>query len=116
MQHAAEPDGSQRQRQRNRFAEDRRARAAVGDIDQGALAQCDSFELGAIGLKSLLGIGTALDEIEERAGHLAGSCLPQVFDARHSFHGQAHHCSRGFRAVRMLSLIPSWTAALQQNA
>jgi hypothetical protein len=37
----------------------------------------------------LFGVGAALNEIEERAGHLAGGNMPQVLDAGHTFHGQA---------------------------
>jgi hypothetical protein len=83
------PSVRQSQWQRRGFAQDRRARAAISDIDQDALAQLDAFEVGAIGRKSLLGVGAALNEIEERAGHLAGGNMPQVLDAGHTFHGQA---------------------------
>src|SRR4029077_6633077 len=63
--HAAKPDRRQGKRQRGRFAQDRGARAAPGDIDQDALAQPDALEIGAVGLESLLCIGAAVGIFEE---------------------------------------------------
>src|SRR5262249_14230284 len=68
-------DRRQSQRQRRGCAQDRRARAAVSHIDQDALAQLDALEVGAIGGKSLLGVRAALNEVEERPGHLAAESV-----------------------------------------
>ena len=86
MLHAAQSDRRQRQRQRRRLAEDRRRGAALADVEQDALAQLDTFEIGAVGAQCLLGIGASLGIIDERARHLAVGGLPEVLDAGHGFH------------------------------
>ena len=87
MLHPAKPDRRQRQRQRDRLAEDRGVRAAIGHVDENALAQLDGLEIGAVGVERLLGVGAAFGIFEERARHPAAGGLPQVLDAGHGFHG-----------------------------
>ena len=86
--HAAKPDRRQRERQRRGLAEDRGLGAAIGDVEQDALAQLDAFEIGAVGAQRLLGIGAGFGIIDKRARHLAVGGLPQILDAGHGFHGR----------------------------
>ncbi len=84
--HAAQSDRRERKRQRRGLAEDGGLGAAIGDVEQNALAQLDALEIGAIGAQRLLGIGAGLGIIDERARHLAVGGLPQVLDAGHGLH------------------------------
>src|SRR6516165_5164234 len=79
--HAAEADGSERERQPHRLPEDGGRKIALRDIHQHALAQLDAFQVLPIRAQGLLRIGTCLRVIEKGARHLAARLLPQVLDA-----------------------------------
>jgi hypothetical protein len=71
------------QRQRCRFAEDRRRQIAAVDVDHDALAQADRFERRAIVAQGRFGVCAAVDVLEERAWHPAACQLAQVEDVRY---------------------------------
>ena len=81
--HAAETDGSERERQPRWFAENGGRKIALRNVDEDALAQLDAFEVVSIGSQGLLRIRTGLRVIEECARHLAAGKPPQVLDAGH---------------------------------
>ena len=91
--HAAKPDRRQRQGQRRRFAEDGGVRAPLGDVDEDLLPQLDAFEIGAVGIQRLLGIGAPIGIFEERPRHLAAGGLAQILDTGHRFHGRSPRLS-----------------------
>ena len=94
--HAAKPDRRQRQRQRHRFAEDGGVRAPLGDVDENPLPQLDAFEIGAVGIQRLFGIGAAVGVVEERPRHLAAGGLAQILDTGHRFHGRSPRLSHRY--------------------
>ena len=88
MLHPAQPDGRERERQRNLLAQDGGREVALVDIDQHPLAQLDAFEVGTIGAQGFLRIGAGLRIVEEGARHLAAGGLPQILDTGEGAHGR----------------------------
>ena len=93
----SEPDRRQDQRRGNLLADDRGGEAALGDIDQHALAQLDGFEVGPVGAQGLFVIGAAVGVIEEGARHLAAGALAQIGNAGDVFHGMPRADRSGTR-------------------
>ena len=65
------------------LAEYRCARAALGNINQHALAKLDPLHVGAVGAQRLLAIGARLEIVEEGARDPAAGHLPEVVDTGH---------------------------------
>ena len=86
MLHAGKPDRRERKRRRDLLTEDRCRKAAVGDVDQDALAQLDVLEIGAVGPERLLAVGAGVDIVEKSAWNPAAVQHTQVLDAGNGFH------------------------------
>ena len=69
--HAGQPDGAEDDRHRQFRAEQMGAQAQVVDIAQDALAQADLGQVRTVGAQRVLGVGAAVDVIEQKARQLA---------------------------------------------
>ncbi len=84
--HAGEPDGRERKWRRDLLSKNGRRKAAVGDVDQHALAQLDVFEVAAVGPQRFLAVGAAIGIFEKGARNTAAGQRSQVLDAGDGFH------------------------------
>ncbi len=84
--HAGRAHRRQDQRQVRFLTEDGGREIALRDIDQNPLAKLDRLQVVVVGAVCLLGIGAAIDIVEERLRHATLVNLAQILDAGDAIH------------------------------
>ena len=86
-----EPGGRDRHRHDRVLPGHRGAGAASVDVNPHALAQGDGIEIVAVGAQRRLGVGAAVDIVENRPGDAFSRHRAQIFYAGHHRHGIAFY-------------------------
>ena len=119
MLHAEEPHRRDRERQRDRLAEQRACGRALRHVGQDALLEFDRLEVAPVRGERLLLIGAAFRIVDEHARHTPQILLAQILDAgvrRHFQNLSRTRCSLAYRdadAARARVFLAAKPAAMR---